>query len=227
MEQRIAKEKLSSRKSLQKENHEDAKLSEQIAEVTVNVDTGDEQEIAESEYFDEEEIPIVTEKENKEAKRLVSLEDVMNMKNEDYKYQILAILVTYWNILDKSVVDHFRTNEKQVDKTTPHEQVTFFTLAMQLIDRQHNKFEKSFEDFVTIVKRSSGHYYETIVKPIARLLLKIAQTQRMSQVITFIFNKCRYLEINSSPLTNFQEFYKFNNKNIFPFSPKDKILFVS
>lgn len=163
---------------------------------------------------------------NDDLCKLVSLENVDKMKNKEMKKLILSILLTYWNILDVSIVEFCRDFCKSnvVENLSG---INFFTLALQLIDRQHNKFEEDFDKFIIDTKRKSGHYYETDFKPVARLFLKIAKTQRMSRVRAHIFNKCPFLEINSSPLTNFEEFYKFNNKNIFPFENKEKALFVS
>lgn len=188
------------------------------------------------EYLEEMEGRIADEKNNEpdeaspklyhdDLRKLISIEDVLAMKNQKYQINILEIYVTYWNILHKDFAT-FKDKIFEVTKTIEGD-ITFFSLAFQLIERKHTQFETNFDKYVEAKKKKSGHYYETIVKPVARLLLKIAGTQRMHQVKTFIFHQCSYLEINSCPLTNFRDFYKFNNKNIFPLNPKEKFILVS
>lgn len=173
-----------------------------------------------------------------ELAKLVSLDDLLLMTNKEYRSKICEILITYWDILGDLKSFKYRILEVLQPSrvkyfftflydTVEVEEVTFFDLAFKLIERKHNEFERDFEKYIESMKRNSGNYYETNVKPCGRLLLKIARTQRMSQVQTFIFHKCSYVEINSTPLTNFQEFYKFNNKNIYPLNKKESEILVS
>lgn len=163
---------------------------------------------------------------HEDSLKLLSIDDVLKMKNKEYQAKILEIFVTYFDIFDKTV----ENRKDEIIKATESEESddkTFFNLAFQLIERQHNQFENDFTDFIASTKATYGHYYETILKPVVRLLLRMAEIQNMAQVETFIYNKCPYIELNSSPLTNFQEFYKFNNKNIFPFNDKEMRIYVS
>lgn len=165
-----------------------------------------------------------------DLKKLVSIETLLNMKNKEYQTKVLEILVTNWNILwtdnefEKQKESILSTNK--TDKTDNIDG-KFFQLAFCLIEKNHIQFESDFEKFVKEAKRKYGHYHETIIKPVARLFLKIANTQKLSQARSFIFQKCDYLEINSTPLTNFEDFYKFNNKNIFPPNRQELIILVS
>jgi hypothetical protein len=159
--------------------------------------------------------------------KLVSIEDVFDITKPEYKTKVLEILVTYWDILKIDIAKQKAkifeaTNSDENDIENP----TFFILAFQLIERKHHLFENGFSNYVDSCKRTFGHYDQTIVKPVARLLLSIARQQKMYQVESFIFHKCHYLEINSSPLTNFQEFYKFNNINIFRFAESEVWIYV-
>lgn len=164
---------------------------------------------------------------HEDLKKLVSIEYVLKMNNKEYQAKILEILVTYFNILDENFANEGNQKNIFLATETAKNDISFFNLAFYLIKREHNSFEESFDRYIKSTKKNFGHYYETILKPAARLLLKIAQTQRMLQVQTFIFHHCSYVELNSSPLTNFQEFYKFNNKNIFPLNPKELEILVS
>lgn len=163
---------------------------------------------------------------SEDVTKLLSIEELMKMTNKEYQSKILAVFVTYWNIFGKVLLDQ-KDNILKATQSIVDDDPTFFSLAFQLIERKHNLFEKDFSYFVDLTKNAYGHYCETILKPIVRLLLRISKKQKMNQVRAFIFRKCPYIEINSEPLTNFQEFYKFNSMNIYPFDKKELHIFVS
>lgn len=155
--------------------------------------------------------------------KLISMASVLKMKNEESKRQILALLLTHWNFLPQ----HFFTEFMDWYEQNKSSEVNFFSLALQLIAKEQTQFEENFKIFVAIMKRRYGHFHETAINPNARLLSKIAKTQRMFKVEKFIYNKCPSLELVSSPQTNFKEMYQFNNKNMFPMNKQEKALLVS
>lgn len=196
------------------------------------------------EYFHEMEERLVEEKKIKQAQnrsdekfseknqikgrtdfeRLIAIDEVLSMKNEECREKLLESFVTYLLTLYFDV-ELFKM--KILPELVTKSQNPFFKLALQLIERKTNKFETNFNIYLEKSKHEYGNYFETAVKPMARLLIKIAEAKTMSQVQAFIYYKCPQLEINSTPLTNFEELYRFNDKNIFPMNPKEAKAFVS
>lgn len=163
---------------------------------------------------------------NGDVTKLLSIEDVLMMKNKEYQSKILAVFITYWNIFD----DAFLSRKDDILKATNAtvvEDPTFFSLAFLLIERKNNHFENHFTKFAVLTRKAYGNYHESILTPLVRLLLRISKKLKMTQVQTCIFHKCPYVEINSEPLKNFQEFYKFNNMNIFLLNEEEMDDFVS
>lgn len=170
----------------------------------------------------------ISEKTQDPLKQLVSIDVLLNVTKVEYRTKILEVLVTYWNILGNEVGNDLLEQKIKIQEISKDKNpITFFDLAFQLIERNHSTFEEQLEKYLEFAKESYGHYHETIVKPVARLLLKIATSQRMIQVQDFIFHKCPFVESNSTPLTNFQESYKFNNRNIFPLNSREMQIMAS
>lgn len=181
------------------------------------------------EYLDEMEQRICCskiddpEKQQSAGEELVSIKKLFAIKDDRTRNFILQICVTYYKILKIDV----KKLRSEIERSANAETGAFFSLAFELIDRNHSRFEQGFLKWSEIMQKSCGNFYKTLIKYHARMLLKIADTQNMTQVKAFIFHQCSYLEVNSSPLTIFEETYKFNDKNIFPLSQKEKKVVVS
>lgn len=141
---------------------------------------------------------------------------VFEIKDPVYREKILQILVVFLTPENISELEEFK--QKTLKKVRPNMELNkYFELAFMLKERKNIKFEKQFEEYIKLMAKIYGDYHETELKPHVRLLFKITERQKMHKTSEFIFQKCPYIEINSTIMTSFYEVQDFNVFNIVPF----------
>lgn len=167
---------------------------------------------------------IELEKERKASETVIGsfIEKVYDLKNPDYREQLLQVLFVFWcssrsprndeafENLTSKILSHIKTQEI----------VNFFLLAILLKKKQSVKFLMEFEEYIDDACKAFGDYSQTILKAPVRLLWKITQRQVMLTTGDFIVRKCPYVNVKSSIMETFNEVKDFRLFNISPFEEK-------
>lgn len=151
----------------------------------------------------------------------------LKLKNEDYKIQILKILIVFtdntndehYSELKDKILDtvsyHFETNsvyKVNYDSIEKYCDEKYFKLAFLLKENRLKRFEFEFEEFIQMYKKLYGEYWKSAIKLNARLLHHIGEDnceKKLLKTIEFIFKKCSFIELNSTILTNLDELSEF------------------
>lgn len=160
-----------------------------------------------------------------DLKKLVSIQDLFMLSNKEYRIKFLEVLTSYWSVLQIDCAGYKQQVFHATD--TKKGETSLLTLVYNLFENRYSKFETNFQSHVILTTARYGNYHQNIMRPLARLLLQICQKLELAQVSNFIYQRCSYVEVNSKPLTNIQELYRFNNKNIFPLNKHDLHALVS
>lgn len=158
-----------------------------------------------------------------ELEHLMKINEVLKMIDIEFKKKILKVFVAYWYRADGK----YKSEANKILIERLMEISPFFELAFMLKEKQTSTFEKKFLKYLENCKRKHGFYYKSKLKLDNRLLLHIAEQNKMTQIRSFIFRKCPFNEINATPLTNVQEISKILNLNIYPWTKREVHLIVS
>ena len=86
----------------------------------------------------------------------------------------------------------------------------YFELIFLLKESRLKQFEFKFEEFIQMHKKNYGEYWKHAMKSDARIIHQTAETRQYYKTIEFIFQKCSFIELNCSILTEFEELSEFS-----------------
>ncbi len=153
----------------------------------------------------------------------MKIDNVLTMDCKDFQKKILKVFVTYWNVSGDGLLSGKNINLIGDLKAIS----SFFDLAFMLKAKVTSTFENQFHIYIEKCKRIHGFYYEAKLKADNRLLLHIAEKNKLTQIRSFIFRICPFNEVNATPLTNAQEISKILNLNIYPWTSDEETIIVS
>lgn len=160
-----------------------------------------------------------------------TVEEVLNvallMNNYCYRIKVLKILLVYWNkkrILNVENYEEikasiiaslcsdtsdsiFKVSENLITSNCNR---MYFELIFLLKESRLKQFEFKFEEFIQMHKKNYGEYWKHAMKSDARILHQTAETRQYYKTIEFIFQKCSFIELNCTILTEFEELSEFN-----------------
>lgn len=160
-----------------------------------------------------------------------TVQEVLNaallMTNYCYKIKVLKILLVYWNkkrVLGDETYEEIKSlimeslhsdTSDSIFKASENFMSSncnrlFFELIFLLKESRLKQFEFKFEEFIQMHKKFYGEYWKHAMKSDARLLHQTAEIRPYYKTIEFIFQKCSFIELNYTILTEFEELSEFN-----------------
>lgn len=158
-----------------------------------------------------------------------TVQEVLNaaLLMNSYKIKVLKILLVYWNkrrVLGDESYDEtkssimaslcsdtsdsiFKISESFITSNCNR---LFFELIFLLKESRLKQFEFKFEEFIQMHKIYYGEYWKHGMKSDARLLHQTAEIRPYYKTVEFIFQKCSFIELNYTILTEFEELSEFN-----------------
>lgn len=128
----------------------------------------------------------IIEKLLREMKRIVdietetSIEEVLSMENEVYKYRILELLITYWKPYSKKYLQF---------KSTLSEFSPYYKLLLALKENNEEEFQDFFEHYVKLMRDTYGDYrYEYKVRRDCNSMLEFAIKNGQKKAIEMILD---------------------------------------
>lgn len=144
-----------------------------------------------------------------------TLEEAAAMINEEFRHQILQVLLVYLLPTDVEEIESFESFIQPTIKSKNTKEPLL--LMFNLFKSEIHKFQTSFMDFINEAKSTYGDYYIFLVKPCVRLLLMIAKQKEMHN--TEIFIQKTFPQVGSNPniMTSIYETQELRNCIIKPF----------
>lgn len=126
----------------------------------------------------------IIEKLLREMKQIVDIEtetsinEVLSMKNESYKYRILELLITYWKPHSKKYLQF---------KSTLSEFSPYYKLLLALKENNEEEFQVLFDDYVNLMQNIYGDdHYEYKVRRDCNSMLEFAIKNGQKRAIEMI-----------------------------------------
>lgn len=140
----------------------------------------------------------------------LSVKNIMEMTNNEYREKIFQILMVFWNVSDSEFKKTVTSYEKS------EESKYFFKSAFLLKERQIGKFQESFEIFLNYAEKTYVDYSEVRIKAKVRLLHEISKRQKLWKTCNFIMEKFPFIDKNSTLMSIFYDVRYLNIFNIAP-----------
>jgi len=167
---------------------------------------------------------IQSDEESFQTKLTKFINEVLLIKNEEYKVKVLKVFIVYlhntsnenYTIIKDKIMEAMHYNFKQysyyeilIDSIDKHCDEKFFQLIFLLKENLLNNFEFGFEDFIKSYQKFYGEYWEIAIKKNVRLLyhaaINFCEESDLSAYAKIILTKCNFIGLNSSILTTFKE----------------------
>lgn len=151
----------------------------------------------------------------------------LQIKNEVYKVKVLKIATVFlqntseqiYKDLKMQILSEVKFNlennsiyQISIDDIQKHCNEKFFELVFLLKENHLKTFEFEFEDYMKTHQKLYGEYWMVAIKENVRLLYHVAEEQchkKLFKTVEFIFNKCNFIELNSTILTTLQQMDEF------------------
>lgn len=147
-----------------------------------------------------------------------TVEDAAAMINEEFRDQILQVLLVYLLPTNIEELEFFQNLTQPTLKS--EEAKVSLQLMFNLLKNEIHKFQTAFADFITRSKSTYGDYHTYLVKPCARLLLMIAKQKEMHNIQAFIHKAFPQVGPNPNIMTTLYETQEFQNYIIKPFEDR-------
>lgn len=128
----------------------------------------------------------IIEKLLREMKQIVDIEtetsigEVLGMKNEQYKYRILELLITYWKPYSKKYLQF----KSALSNFSP-----YYKLLLALKENNEEEFQEYFEDYLKLMQDIYGdHHYEYKVRRDCNSMLEFAIKNGQKKAIEMIID---------------------------------------
>ena len=139
----------------------------------------------------------------------LSIENVLKMRNKEYKEQIMQVMIIYCNSFDSDFKTKFMSCAES-------EQIKDFIALVFLLRQKHfSQFQKSFEDFLKLFKKIYGDYYEVQLRPQIFLLFLMTKRQNLHNIGEFILQKFSLRDTNKT----MADFYDNQDLILYNFLP--------
>ncbi|XP_070498405.1 uncharacterized protein [Chironomus tepperi] len=164
---------------------------------------------------------------------------VLKMNNDQYKNQILKILVVHLSYSDDSSYADIKSNILEATKhqnefrspykqsyqaITKHCDEKFFEMAFYLKQNLVMKFKVEYKNFIEMHKKYFGEFWVTAIKFNSQLLNAIAELQDLVETKEFLLIELNDPEIKSSPTIIFEKISEFQAVFNEPLDDKDEEL---
>lgn len=155
------------------------------------------------------------------------LDVTLDMKNYCYKMKMLKILLVYWQKKEILCDEIHEVVKNRIMTIIPsnrsesiflvHENVIrsncdhmYFELIFLIKEYRLKQFEFKFEEFIKIHKEFYGEYWKYGMKFDAQLLCLASESRQCYKTTEFIFQKCSFIQLNSTILREFEELEEFS-----------------
>lgn len=154
-------------------------------------------------------------KKEEDLQNILCIEQVFSMRNEEFKLNILKIIVVFWKTKDEVEEKAFRDKVRSVPQSEIDS--SFFVLAFWLKDEYVIDFQRDFKKSIEVGKSYFGDFYKVALKPYVRLLLAIVMEQDMLKTEEFLFTAFPFVGVNFTIMKSFNDNKMFSSFIIHPF----------
>lgn len=149
----------------------------------------------------------ILEKLLKEMKQIIdiksetAIDEVLKMENENYKFKILKLLMTFWKVHSKEY-SHYKTILSDLSP--------YFKLILTLKERREYEFGELFPNYLEMMKEKHGERFEYRVQKDCNSLLEFALDHGQRKAINTIIN-CPVVDANKVSIKSNDS--KFDSQN--------------